>query len=477
MPNLSGCVRGHVRPVDNFIVHGEPISFRKLCDQAIPDHTDYVVLDLDHTVHLRRNMGEIFGWELSVHHSYDSEYLARVEGSREPGRGHVDLKRPLGLMRYGWSALENWALPGLFYLFWAKLICSSSWTNWLAYRVFGTEPRRAIQSVPQHTLFRVMAGMPLDELRKMARAMWDRHRVDQVVTREDIAWLKKRCPKLKVILSSASPQPVLEVAAADLGVDGIFYSRVGEYAGCLSTPLWGRALRRSRSMPNRISAPDEQVINARGVKVDRLSEAFPDIFSSVTHTVGLTDTAYGEDHCWSDYFDTVIDINSSDPFPPIVRVDSPLQEIHSALVLTRSEYERCSAGEANFMDSRRRLGARSDGFFQADDLRKLLSAQIRRIESLADRYDCVEQQLREKRDALFGKIQLLQEKLQESVLAYNSSESGQRRDALGCVRQELEALEHCSAELVAMERPLVALVWKTETALQASRGALAFGVS
>ena len=472
MPNASGYVRGHVRPVDNFIVHGEPLSFRSLCERAVDVDTDYVVLDLDHTVHLRRNMGEIFAWELSVYHSYEADYLDDIESSRGPGRGHVSFARPRGLLRYGRSALEHWALPGLFYFFWAKLVCATRWTDWLAYRVFGVEPRSAIQSVPQQTLFRVMTGMSLESLRTIARSVWRRHRRDQVITREDIAWLRERCPKLKVILSSASPQPVLEIAAEELGVDAVIYSRVGEAAGYVSTPLWGRALRRGMAMPSRISSPDEQIINARGVKVERLNEAFPDIFSNSTHTVGITDTGYGEDHCWAECFNTVIDINSSDPFPPIVGVDSPLTEIHSALVYTCAESERAQTGGQQVLDPRRGRMTRREGFFEADELRELLASQLAKLEALGQRYERIENQLGEKRDRLLGTMKSIQTRLRDAVSRYNACELAERKEALGTVRDRLQALESCSAELIAVERPLAALVWRTEAALQSSRGAL-----
>jgi len=475
MPDSSGAKRQFVRPVDQCVVHGKPVSFRTLCEQVIPEHTDYIVLDLDHTVHLHRNMGEIFGWELSVRRAYDRDYLEEVAASRSPGRGYLDLKRPMSIVRYGLDAVGNWALPGLFYFFWAKIVCKTARTNWLAYRRFGVDPRRAIQSVPQQTLFRIMAGLPLEELRSIARAVWRRHKDDQVVTRDDIAWLKNRCPNLKVILSSASPQPVLEVASEELGVDGILYSRVEEHDGCLSLPLWRRALRRSLALSNRISTPEQQIINAREVKVARLQEAFPDIFSSATHTIGMTDTAYGEDHCWTEHFDAVVDVNSSDPFPPIVGKDSPLKEIHSALLLSRAEISRRALGQRAFMDSKRKLSDQRDGQFGAAELKEILSGQLGKMEQLSDRYLRTEEALEAKRDGVLAEIQSLRLQLQASVEGYNEADVSNRRDALGDVRAQLAQLERRRADLITMERPLAELVWKIEGVLHASRGALAYG--
>ena len=473
MSNQAGPMNGRVRPVDSFNLYGEPLSFRELCEKSVGSDTDYVVLDLDHTVHLRRNMGEIFAWELSVHQAYEASYLKGIEASRGPGRGHLGLTRPLGLLRYGQSALQHWALPGLFYFFWAKMVCASRWTDWLAYRVFGTEPRSAIQSVPQRTLFRVMAGMSLESLRAIARSVWRRHQDEQVITREDIVWLKARCPKLTVILSSASPQPVLEVAAEELGVDAVLYSRVGECDGYVSTPLWRRALRKGLGLPTRISTPDEQLINARSVKVARLSEAFPDIFEPATITIGMTDTGYGEDHCWADCFDAVVDINSSDPFPPIVPSASPLREIHSALVLTQAELARVEAGSDDILDPRRGRPERSSGLFEAQELRSLLAKQLSKLEVLGQRYERRERQLIERRGDILNAIKAVQNSLRQAVSFYNGCEQSDRREALASVRAGLNALESYSAELIAIERPLASLTWETEAALQSSRCVLA----
>ena len=76
---------------------------------------------------------------------------------------------------------------------------------------------------------------------------------------------------------------------------------------------------------------------SRETKVQELEKKFPDIFKPWTCSVGITDTGYGEDHCWAHHFDVVIDINSTDPFPPIVRSTSPCHHIHSAEVLSRKE--------------------------------------------------------------------------------------------------------------------------------------------
>ena len=75
-----------IRPADRFVLHGEPKSFRELCRRAVPRDARYLVLDLDRTIHLGRNMGELLGWEVAAWHAYGRERLAEVDARRPPGR-------------------------------------------------------------------------------------------------------------------------------------------------------------------------------------------------------------------------------------------------------------------------------------------------------------------------------------------------------------------------------------------------------
>ena len=43
--------------VDRFVDHGAPLSFRELWERVVPDQPDYLLLDLDKTTHLGRNLG------------------------------------------------------------------------------------------------------------------------------------------------------------------------------------------------------------------------------------------------------------------------------------------------------------------------------------------------------------------------------------------------------------------------------------
>jgi hypothetical protein len=109
------------RVVDRLVIHGEPISFRELCQRAVPEETRYLILDLDRTVHLGRNMGELLGWELCAHQGYGLDRLREVEAWRAPGRFFLDWRRPASMLRYLAITARTWALPGLFYLFCGKL--------------------------------------------------------------------------------------------------------------------------------------------------------------------------------------------------------------------------------------------------------------------------------------------------------------------------------------------------------------------
>ena len=134
------------RLVDSFWMAQEPIAFRALCERAVPQDTRLLVLDLDRTLHLQRNMGELLGWELSAYEGYGPTYLAELEPRRGPvgGRLFLALGRPLGALRYLWSAGRLWVLPGLFYLLWCKIAARVSLLRRRSFLRFGPEPVRVV---------------------------------------------------------------------------------------------------------------------------------------------------------------------------------------------------------------------------------------------------------------------------------------------------------------------------------------------
>jgi hypothetical protein len=273
-------------------------------------------------------MGELLGWELGALRAYGPDELDRMETRRSTGRLLFDARRPIGSVRYLAHGVRTWALPGLYYLLFGKIPAHHDRLSRWTFRRFGAEPVRAVQRVPQNALLSLLAVVPEPTLRGLAERVWDRHVPDQVIRREDLDALRARSPSLRVIITSASPRVVVELARDRLGADAAESSELGR-------------------------------INSGHAKIEHLVARFPDVHE--VETVGITDTGYGEDHCWSEHFTRVVDVNSDAPFSPIVSARSPLRELHSADVITNRERELRDAGEAGWLDPRRSLPPRAVG--------------------------------------------------------------------------------------------------------------------
>ena len=310
------------RHVDRFVSHGAPLSFRELCAEVLSPDTRYLVLDLDGTVHLKRNLGELFGWELGATKSYGSQAIERLEPTRRNARWLLNWAEPGRVADYILHAIRWWAVPGAHYLVWGKGAQRSRWVRRLGFRRFHADPIRAVQPRIQHTLMEELATVSATVLPSVMERVWQRHRGDQVIDAADIRWLRETHPAIQIVLSSASPEPVVEFAAARLGIEHAHYS-----------------------------TPDR--INSGEAKIELLRETFADIGDSGVEVVGMTDTAHGEDHCWARHFTKVVDINSPAPFPPLVPMHSPLVEIHSAVVLSGNE-ARERIQKPAYLDPRRR---------------------------------------------------------------------------------------------------------------------------
>ena len=318
-----------LRVVDKWVDHGAPRPFREVLHEVISPHTRYVVFDLDRTMHLGHNMGELLGWELCAHQAYGRDGVARLEARRN-GRFALDWAHPLKLAHYLSIGARVWAYPGLYYLLWGKMAARHPWLGRRAFRRFGPEPMRTVQRVPQIALMSHLESASQDVLRQLALQVWQRYAPDQVVQPGDIEWIRERAPDAKIIISSASPQPTVEVAAQLLGADAAVFSTL-------------------------------TAINSGTAKLERLLERYEDMASA--EVVGITDTGYGEDHCWSHHFTRVVDLNSDRPFGALVPATSPVQEVHSVRALTAEETARRATGEASYLDPRRdpsRSGARRE---------------------------------------------------------------------------------------------------------------------
>jgi hypothetical protein len=302
--------------------------------------------------------------------------------------------------------------------------------------------------------------------------VWERHHDDQVVTREDLAWLRKRCPGLTVILSSASPQPVLEAAARHLDVDHIFYTRVEEHNGFLSHPAsaYGRS---SGKIPRRISPLEKQQVNSREIKVQELEKRFPDIFKPSTRSVGITDTGYGEDHCWANHFDVVIDINSTDPFPPIVKTTSPCQHIHSAEVLSRKENAALAMGLREFRDKRRPLETSAHAQeYQAENLENLLGQQLNKLNRLSQRFKEREHLLNQQLSSVTKTLEEAQMQLDRIVTEFNCTVGPDKKRVFSAFRRHVRSAQRISSRLTKRLRPLALLNCQISNVLEETRMAL-----
>ncbi len=459
------------RFVDHFAILGAPVDFRELCARAVPPATRFVVFDLDRTLHLDRNMGELLGWEICAHLSYGTSYLDDLEAARTGGRIYLERKRLLGSLRYMRLATAHWGPPGLFYLLWGKIAPRWPRLRRHSYLRFGPEPVRAIQNIPQHALMHRIAGLPLATARELAARVWKRYRPDQTVEREDIAWLRQRCPGVRVIISSASPQPTLEAAAAQLGVDAVVYSSLEEHEGRLSAPCDLRRLACPDAAPHRITPPSLGRINAGRAKLDELYARYPALREPGVVSVGISDTGYGEDHCWAEAFTHLIDVNSSSPFPPIVPADARVRTIVSADLLTRGEKAARSAGSDAFLDPRRKPRAPAASFAR-EQLALRLRTQHTTIEALSRAILAETQRLSDERAVHLDEALLADAAIETAVATFNCSEGNARALARRTLAAELRRRQAVTRKLARVDRPISRLTFALTRELESARAEL-----
>lgn len=447
--------RRHTRVPDRFVIHGDPIDFRELCRRAVPPTTRYLIFDLDRTLHLNRNLGELLGWELIAYWGYGAEHLKALQADRPPGRFLFHWSSPLKLLRYLMLGAREWAGPGLYYLLWGKIAARVTWLRHQSFLRFGPEPVRVVQRVPQTALMHQLAEVPLTLLRDLAASVWKRHVGDQVVQREDIVWLRERCPEIRIIISSSSPQPMLEVAAQMLGVDDVAYTAQEEHAGYLSAPYWRDRLFSLPALPRRISPPSKMRYNSSYAKIEHLLSRFPEIADPNVESVGISDTGYGEDHCWAEYFSRVIDVNSDAPFCPVVTAKSPVQEIHSAFVLTRGEMEHRGRGQTGWFDPQRK--PRTYGpirEFRHEELETMLASYIAKIELLAEAYQEQNERLSASQGPLILQSGNTQQAIEDAARAYNDADSFGRQQGLRAIHELVGQDKALREQLAQAERPL-----------------------
>jgi len=344
------------RLVSRLVHHGEVASFRELCARVLTPSTRYLVLDLDRTIHLGRDLGEDLGWELCAYQGYGREHFGRIEARQQVGKFLLDWNHPRKTAKYLARSLRIWGYPGLYYGVWGKAAAHLDWLRRRGFRRFVADPVRAAQRVPQITLLRHLETASEEVLRMLARRIWDRHEPDQVIDREDLAWVRAEWPRIEIVLTSASPRPTVEVAGEALGVDHVHYSTLDH-------------------------------INSGEAKIKRLKELCERVGEPGVEVVGISDTSRGEDHCWAQHFTRVVDVNSPTPFPAIVSSDSPLLEVHSATLLTRHEREERASGHPGYLDARRKKLAPAQTHkkleLTREDLERRLGWLLQRVNALA----------------------------------------------------------------------------------------------
>jgi hypothetical protein len=441
------------RVVDQLTLHGAPVDFRELCVRAVPAGARTLLLDLDRTVHLDRNMGELLGWEICALHGYGEDRLAALEAARKPGRFALDWSDPGALLRYVGVGARMWAMPGLYYFLWGKLAWASAPLRRLSFRALGPEPVRAAQRVPQTALMHHMAELPLGTLRDLAARVLRRHEGEQTILREDLAWLRRRCPELRIVLTSASPAPMVEVAAEELGVDDVVSTTIEEREGFLSAPAARDFLYQPAARPRRISPPAAVQINASHAKIAEISRRAPEALAADADAVGITDTGYGEDHCWAQHLRHVVDVNSTAPFPPIVEAASPLRSIHSAALLTRAERDSRDAGALRLDPRRKAVRAHAPVTFRRAELEPALEDLVGRVETLLARGELAERACAAERSRADATLRGIEARVAALVDAYNHGDEGERPGALGRLRALSREEAHARREAAKAARP------------------------
>lgn len=446
----------YTRIVDRFALYQEPLDFRALCARVLKPETRYLLLDLDRTTHRGLNLGELLGWEIASYKYFGLEMVNRDSAPRIKGRLISDPARPHRLAGYMLDGARRWAFPGLSYLLWGKLAEHNEFLGRWSYRKFGSEPIRAVQRLPQTALLHDISTLPKTTLRALSQRVWQLAAPMQVIERADLDWVRERCPNIRIILTSASPQPIVEVAGEELGVDGVEFSATKDLGDRYASPYWVDR-RFALEGLEQLAMPSEVRINSGHAKIERLLERYPDLLDAGVESVGMSDTGYGEDHVWGQYFSVVVDVNSSAPFPPLVAHDSPLREVHSARLLTRSERKNASARALEDVVQLR-----------GEQLTPRLATVQRELERLCGEGAGIREQLAAGRAALRTQLARERSVIGDVVARYNAAD-GARPRLLRTLRRQLRVEASVLRKLATLEQPLSYSAMAIAAALRESR--------
>ncbi|MEW5735020.1 MAG: hypothetical protein AB1921_09210 [Thermodesulfobacteriota bacterium] len=460
-PRTPGLCQGpdgrFMRRVDRVVVAARPLDFRSLICHVIRPDTRYLVLDLDGTFHKGLNLGVLLGWEISALQAYGLDFLLRAEERR--GRGKVVWNRrdARARLRYVSRGLTRWAGPGTLYYALARAGWKHDTVRHALGRRLGPFAMDRMLSIMRLNLMHHMPQVPLHEIRELSASLWRRYAGLQVIEPGDIAWLRERFPNLVIAVSSASPDVCLDVVREKFPVHEVYSTEIEVRNGRTSTPhllhpLFGRG------RPERIAPPRTLRPNAGHLKISRLLEAHPDFQDPDVHTVGITDTKHGEDHAFAEYFKCVADINSPDPFFPLVSAASPLADIYSARLLTRDEKQ---AGQASDGNALRRLAG--------DELEGILCSDLDRAERGAAQTYSEYRAARRGLEQMESLLAELEEIAARNVDAYNQAAGPVRSRALENLRNTMDRTYQAQNLRAEICRPMMPGLFHVEEACVAAR--------
>jgi len=316
--------RSRLRPVARYLVHGGCAPLVRRAADVLPPDAEYVVLDLDKTVHFGITIGEQLGWELIA---------GGDTSANAPLTPYFSWRSPAASARHLALGVRRWGVPGLLYATTVKLGDRYvAWQRLLMTRA-GSDYVERVQTLLRHVLMANLAGSSRERIESCVDRAWRRWERRLVVTRATVDAMRRSCPKLRaVLLSSASTVPTVAHAAAKLGADGyvasaieLYPSEESEvYAAPAAVPRW---LRRER--PAYFSRPGAVFHNAADNKAALLRMRYPEVFARDAVSVAISDNNYNEDRSWPDHFSHVVALNSRHPFSPFVGTGSPCRSIQA----------------------------------------------------------------------------------------------------------------------------------------------------
>lgn len=444
----------HVKTVDKYKIYGAPLDFRELCGRLVRPETKYLVLDLDGTFHKGLNPGVMLGFELCAYQAYGLDYMESMDDKNRLGSIVLNWKDQAAQSRYAKKGAKRWLLPGVLYYSLARVGWKASPVRKTIRQTLGPHAMDRMLALMRLSLMHQMAGVPAEDVHKLVRSLWKRHADRQVIEPEDIQWLRDSFPNLKIIVSSASPRALLQVVQEQFPVHDIFATEVETINGKTSSPHWMHPVFGS-GQPKRIAPPASLRQNAYYNKIKYLALKYPDFMDSGVHTVGITDTKHGEDYPWSEYFKCVADINSPDPFSPLVSTASPLKEIHSAKIKTRRDKEEAESKEnAQPWDMPSPTPSSENFEFSKQDLEDILINELAKAEALAIKcYDAVPRVV-EDLGAMAGESFAINQALENVIIGYNASLGADRDLYFERVQEALKQTYRLNRQLNSRMNPV-----------------------